>query len=108
MEADGRRGTAEYPELDCEDEVERPRSLVRPTTTFSMADSSLGAARGNVLEEYMVGLGDSFRRRMLAPRGREKFSACTSGVCLPSDDCEVYPEFSARNREASEGRLCSM
>lgn len=74
--------------LDWEDDVDRPRSRVM--LSFGVGYFSSWAGSGK--EAGCSGLGDSFLRRMLGWRGREKFrlSAAAapdcSGVCRPSEE----------------------
>jgi hypothetical protein len=108
MEVEGRRGYAGVFAAECEDEVEKPLSL-EEARSVGVCSSSC-AERGKLAELWIMVLGDSFRRRKLGCRGREKLSirgsgVCLSGVCRLSGELDLLPLFRARNRDASEGFL---
>jgi hypothetical protein len=64
-----------------EEDVENPLSL-EEARSVGVCSSSC-AERGKLAELWIIVLGDSFRRRKLGCRGREKFSIVgSSGVCL--------------------------
>lgn len=75
-----------------EDEVENPLSL-EEARSVGVCSSSC-AERVKLAGLWIVVLGDSFRRRKLGCRGREKFSirgsgVCRSWVCGPSEELDL-------------------
>jgi hypothetical protein len=92
MEVEGRRGYAGVFVAECDEEVEKP--LSREEARSVGVCSSSCAESEKVAALCIMVLGDSFRRRKLGCRGREKLSIegsgrCLSGVCRPSEEFDL-------------------
>lgn len=92
MEVEGRRGYAGVFAAEWEEDVENPLSL-EEARSVGVCSSSC-TLRGKLAELGIMVLGDSFRRRKLGCRGREKFSigeseVCLSGVCGLSEELDL-------------------